>query len=515
MSKHKYVDVAATLQVIGGIYIQPSLLDNEEYNFIEADFSTSDFHSILFGSIYNLHLLGAKQISVETIEDYLEQRPTQFNIYKSNKGSDFLEKLKDSVQLDAFPYYYNRIKKMTLLRMYHEKCGMDLSWFYDIDNIFDVQKKQAQEDTLDNTSVEQIATLIEKKIEDIKIKYADNCNIDLVQVGTGLDILIEQLKQAPDIGYPLYGKYINTIFRGARLSKFYARSAATIVGKTRAMVGDACYIGCGFMYNLTTNKWDNIGEPQPTLFIATEQSLSEVQQMMVAFISGVDEDHISTGQYLDGEEQRVLKAIYILKNSKLYFESVPDFSLQDIENIIKKGIKEYDVHYVFFDYLQTSLTILEEITRRSGGIKIREDNVLFMMSTRLKDMCNKYDIFILTSTQLNSNYQDAEVYDQNLLRGAKAIADKLDCGSILLEINQKDEEALRELCQRGGFEMPNVKMAVYKNRATKWKNILVWINANKGICRFEPMFITDYNYELIDMEDFKINIKNSEEISAY
>ena len=65
------------------------------------------------------------------------------------------------------------------------------------------------------------------------------------------------------------------------------------------------------------------------------------------------------------------------------------------------------------------MKILEEITRRSGGIKLREDNVLFMLSTKLKDLCNIYGVFILTSTQLNSSYQDAEEPDQNLLRGER------------------------------------------------------------------------------------------------
>lgn len=46
----------------------------------------------------------------------------------------------------------------------------------------------------------------------------------------------------------------------------------------------------------------------------------------------------------------------------------------------------------------TSMKILEEVTRRSGGVKLREDNVLFMLSNRLKDLCNKYGIFILTAT---------------------------------------------------------------------------------------------------------------------
>lgn len=66
---------------------------------------------------------------------------------------------------------------------------------------------------------------------------------------------------------------------------------------------------------------------------------------------------------------------------------------------------------------------MEEISKRSGGVKLREDNVLFMLSSKLKDLCNKYGIFILTSTQLNGDFKDAEIPDQTLLRGAKSIAD--------------------------------------------------------------------------------------------
>ena len=69
------------------------------------------------------------------------------------------------------------------------------------------------------------------------------------------------------------------------------------------------------------------------------------------------------------------------------------------------------------------MKILEEITRRSGGIRLREDNILFMLSTRLKDLCNQLGVFIMSATQLNGNYNDTDTPDQNLLRGAKAIAD--------------------------------------------------------------------------------------------
>ena len=225
----KYVDVAAIVHVIGNIYQNPALLDNDNYTFIEEDF-TEEFPNVLFGSIYNLHALGAKEINLNTIEDYLNQRPKSLGIYKANKGPEYLTKISKETQLATFDYYYQRMKKMTLLRMY-DNIGMNLSWLYDVDNIFDTKKKQAQEDWLDNNSLDDIADLIDKKITDVKLKYINNVEDNYAQAGDGVLDLIERLKKNPELGYPLYGPFINTVTRGARLKKFYLRSAATGVRK--------------------------------------------------------------------------------------------------------------------------------------------------------------------------------------------------------------------------------------------------------------------------------------------
>lgn len=60
---------------------------------------------------------------------------------------------------------------------------------------------------------------------------------------------------------------------------------------------------------------------------------------------------------------------------------------------------------------------MEEISKKAGKITLREDNILFMLSTRLKDICVKYGVFIMSATQLSGNFADAETPDQNLLRG--------------------------------------------------------------------------------------------------
>ena len=381
---------------------------------------------------------------------------------------------------------------------------MDVSWLYDPDNIDDVKKKQAQEDWLDNTPIEDIAEIIDKKITDIRLKYVDDVNEGATQAGEGVLQLLERLKETPEIGYPMFGPFVNTVTRGARLKKFYLRSAATGVGKTRAMIADACNIACDEIYSSKEGKWISNGTKEPTIFISTEQELDEIQTMMIAFLSDVDEEHIITGEYYAGEWERVIYAGELLARCPLYIEQLPDFSLKDIENTIKKGIRDWEVRYVFFDYIHTSMKILTEVTSKTGIRGLREDNVLFMISIRLKDLCNQYGVFIMTATQLNADYITAQQYDQNLLRGAKSIADKIDCGMIMLETSQEDMTALEEVLAKGGFDKPVIKISVYKNRRGRYKSILLWCKANRGTCKIEPMFATNYQYELIPIEDIKI-----------
>ena len=56
----KYVDITATIQVIGSVFNNPELLDiTDRYVVTDEDFS-NEFHKVVFGAIYKLHDLGAK-----------------------------------------------------------------------------------------------------------------------------------------------------------------------------------------------------------------------------------------------------------------------------------------------------------------------------------------------------------------------------------------------------------------------------------------------------------------------
>ncbi len=92
---------------------------------------------------------------------------------------------------------------------------------------------------------------------------------------------------------------------------------------------------------------------------------------------------------------------------------------------------------------------------------------------------------------------------------------KIDTGMIMLEASQDDITALSDVLNQGGFERPSIKISVYKNRRGRYKDILMWCKSNRGTCKIEPMFITNYQYELIEVNDLRIKIKPNIESSAF
>lgn len=505
----KYVDIASIIQVIGCVFKTPQLLDyTDKYVITDEDFP-DQFHKIVFGTIFKLHELGAEKITLNSIGDYLSSRPASEKIYIKEKGDEWLSKAVENAESASFDYYYDRLKKMTLLRAY-DAYGINVDDIYNPD-MLDPKKRQLLEDQFDNTSLIGLAEKIQNKLDIITSTYVDGSWGEAFQAGDGITDLIEELERTPEVGVPLYGPLINTVTRGARLKKFYLRSAPTGVGKTRTLIADCCNIGCNRIYDETFG-WIKNGTAEPVLYITTEQELTEVQTMMLAFLANVNEEHILNGRYEGDERDRIMTAATLLRESPIFIEVLPDFSLQDVENKIKKNIRDHDVRYVMFDYIHTSLKILEEISRKSGGVKLREDSILFMLSIRLKDLCNKYGIFILSATQLNGEYVASDTPDQNLLRGAKAIADKIDMGAILLPVTTDDIENLGRVIANNAFDRPVLKLSIYKNRRGRYKGIYLWCKADLGTCRVQPMFATTYNYEIIQIDNLKIL---TEEPSAF
>ena len=501
MAGSKYYDTTSAIQVIGCILNNPRLLDEDGiYDFRAEDFN-NDFHKVVFGTLYNLHNMGAEKLNTKVVEDYLSEKEKSFAIYKANHGAEWLHQVYTQADILNFNYYYSRLKKMTLLRAY-DNIGLDVSWIYDPDNILDLEKKQEQSKLLDDTPIEEIADMIDNKVLHIREYLVDGDMDESCQIGDDAEKLLEELKTNPAIGYPLYDKISSDIAMGARIGKFYLRSASTGTGKSRNAMADACYMSCSQIYE--DGEWKDIGEQIPTIFISVELDKSELQTMAWSFVANVPENHILENNYDFGEYERVVKAIQILKESKLFIEYLPDYNMKDIENCIKRNIRVNKCSCVFLDYITSSMKIIEEITRASGGMKIREDQILFLLSSKLKDIAAKYGVFIYSSTQLNNSFKQEKILDQGMLAGAKSIANRIDYGSIMVDMTPEDYEDLAGLLEsHPELGVPNIKLSIYKNRRGKTNRVICWQYADKGVSRYKTLFVTDYNLNLIDVYDKK------------
>ena len=85
----------------------------------------------------------------------------------------------------------------------------------------------------------------------------------------------------------------------------------------------------------------------------------------------------------------------------------------------------------------------------------------------------------------------------------------------MLQTSKEDLEALKPILLKGGYPEPAIKISVYKNRRGQYKDILLWCYADRAICRFIPLFATDYQYKLIELTDLKIKINPKIEASAF
>lgn len=267
------------------------------------------------------------------------------------------------------------------------------------------------------------------------------------------------------------------------------------------MLADACYMACNRIYDDETNVWVDKNN-QPVLFISTELDVDELTTMALAFLSGYNEEDILL-QRITMADQRLREAAEVLKCSPLYLEILPDYTIKQVENTIKRNIRVNHTKIIMFDYLNSSLGLFSEVTNKTHGMAMREDIILSLLSTRLKEIANEFNVFIMSATQTNATAKSDPIPDANLLKGSKAIAEKADFGSILLPLSETDQEKIQPYVENG-YPSPNAKLSVYKNRRGSFVRGYLWLQMDKASCRYYTIFATDWNYEQVPLKAFDI-----------
>ena len=491
-------DKRAILNTIGCLMLDPTLIDDIDRPLDRTDFDTEALYELLYVAIFNSYMQGVKDINEFTIDSYLSSYKEQYEIFQTNDGLNYLASAREMSSLDNYNYYYHRLRKYSLLR-YYEKKG------YSTKSIFDptvgVEELTKEMEKFDNYTEQDIVGMVETDLViSPTIKYCTNMLTTEIQAADDAMDLVESFRKIPDVGVPLNNNGLNTVARGGRKGCLYMRSLPQGEGKSRCAAGDACKIAVPYVYDTYKKDFVYTGMSEPTTYITTEMTVDEIQTILIAAVSKVNEEHILYGEYKDGEYERVRKAIEYIRSSPLYIVHIPDFSIEDIKNIIKKYNREFKVEYFFFDYISTSLRLMSEVSGKSR-MGLKEHQLLLVFSTELKTIAQQLNIFIFTASQLNGEARNAIIKDQNLLSGAKALANKLDVGIISMRPTQREQDKLDVIIQNHfGLRMPNMGHWVYKVRRGRLTHIIIWSQIDLGTMDEEALFVTDFDFNLIDID---------------
>lgn len=503
-------DKRAILQVLGCLMQAPTLLD--DHSLETSDFEGEKFHELIFSCIYNLYSQGVNRIDSFSIDSYLSRYEKQYKIFEDNNGVEYCENAQELADLSNFLYYYDRLRKFSYLRELGAK-GFDTRLIYD-DTITDPELQEEEMRRLDALTIADISEYVMSTMLEASSKFLNGADTRGQLAGKGMRNLKEDLKKEPEIGIPTQSKLFNTIVRGARLKKFYLRSGNTGSGKTRTGVGDICTYSVPWYYDTDEKKWIHTGFSCPAAFISTELDEQEMQTLIMAFVSGVNEEHICDGRYIGGdadEEARVDKAIEYIESSPLYIVVMEDFDLDDIERIIRHYKREFGVQYFAFDYIQNTVKMMTNINTKTRG-RLQEHQLLLIMSAQIKMLCNRLNVHIDSFTQVNGEYANVKEKNQNIIAGGKAIANKIDVGVIALAPSKIELETVKKkvLSHKINCPEPNLIYHVYKVRRGKLSRIMLWLKADLGTCRTKDLFVTDLDFNEIPIE--LITIENIDKV---
>jgi replicative DNA helicase len=228
----------------------------------------------------------------------------------------------------------------------------------------------------------------------------------------------------------------------------------------------------------------------------------ELQSIILAYLSGVNESHILTGQYDLGELARVKLAAKIMQkySGYLLIEEISDPNLVNIESTIKKYATIDNIKYCFFDYIHTTASMLSQFQKNN----LNEATILMMMANQLKQLAKDYGIFIFSATQVNMSAMDDDGSFKNemSIRGSKAVADKADFAYVMSKIGSKTWNSIVGTLKQGAREglikpeyldeenKPTHIIDIYKNRRGRYKNVRIWTKIDLGSGYRKDLFIT-------------------------
>ena len=500
------IDRHTIIQVLGGLMNHPDLLnETDKYNLAPEDFPNS-LDKYGFSAIYNLYADGANKIHAVDVISLLQENLVAKNLIEKENGVTFFQDCEVNSDEGNFNFYYNRLKKLNLLREI-QLTGRDTNDIF-CENPLDDNYVEINE-KFQKMSVNDIVNILKSEVANFENKYSYNNLVEESYAADDILELIDEWRKTPEIGYQLQGDIFNTVCRGGRRGKLYLRSASSSGGKSRQMVGDACNIAYPIRYDRNKGEWVSTGSCEKVLYIMTEQDPEEIKTMILAYLTGYNEEIFLYGTYGEEEMPRIKIAADIMEKFKdnMLFARIPDPCSSVVKNLFRKYSIQFGVNIFFYDYIFSSPAMLSEYR----DLGLQEHVCLRMFTTTLKNLAIELDAFIMTSTQTNSEDDPKGGFrDFRNLEGSKAIRNLVDLGCIFARVTPDELQLISKFVDNFGLK-PNIVTDVYKNRRGRWTNIRIWSYYDYGTCRKQDLFVTSATMKE-KLEDFVImDFKNQDE----
>ena len=500
------IDRHTIIQVLGGLMNHPDLLnETDKYNLAPEDFPNS-LDKYGFSAIYNLYADGANKIHAVDVISLLQENLVAKNLIEKENGVTFFQDCEVNSDEGNFNFYYNRLKKLNLLREI-QLTGRDTNDIF-CENPLDDNYVEINE-KFQKMSVNDIVNILKSEVANFENKYSYNNLVEESYAADDILELIDEWRKTPEIGYQLQGDIFNTVCRGGRRGKLYLRSAPSSGGKSRQMVGDACNIAYPIRYDRNKGEWVSTGSCEKVLYIMTEQVPEEIKTMILAYLTGYNEEIFLYGTYGEEEMPRIKIAADIMEKFKdnMLFARIPDPCSSVVKNLFRKYSIQFGVNIFFYDYIFSSPAMLSEYR----DLGLQEHVCLRMFTTTLKNLAIELDAFIMTSTQTNSEDDPKGGFrDFRNLEGSKAIRNLVDLGCIFARVTPDELQLISKFVDNFGLK-PNIVTDVYKNRRGRWTNIRIWSYYDYGTCRKQDLFVTSATMKE-KLEDFVImDFKNQDE----
>ena len=487
------VDKSTVLQIFGALMKHPQYLsETDKYNLTPDDFYYK-LDKYVFIAIDSLYRNGAAHIQPIDVENYLKTNESATVVFKQQKGIEYLQDADFLAAEENFPYYYKRLKKFNLLQSFKNK-GIDISDFYVEDALS--QKALEINEKFEELEISDIIDGVKKKLLGIEREFVQNDTTETINIFDGIQEIIDDANEQADVGVPLQGEIFNEVCAGARKGIFVLRSGSSGVSKTRQAVGDACYLAFPIRYSLEKEEWVQEGGNQKVLFIATEQSAKEIQKMILAYLTGFNETKFRYGGFTDEEVLIIKQALWVLEQyqDNFFIVRMPNPTIELVKTIVRENVLIHDIEYVFYDYIFISPSLLNEFK----GFNLRNDEILLMFSTALKDLAVELNIFVMSSTQVNANADSNQnIRNEASIAGSRSIINKADIGAIMARPTKEEIDFLTS--EEGISFSPNIVTDIYKVRSGEWNQVRIWSDVNLGNLRKKDLFVTNARMEVLDI----------------